>query len=423
MNAPTTDRPKAKPAFERLGECLYWKGEKIVARVRVNGKLTWRSTETDEPAKARQWLKKWREQEWQLRNGIQPKGVVLQRSRITIGELIDDYIKAGFPTRKMRKKTQATVTNEQACLRVVRTYFGDLAASGIALGDCDKFRDWRLSGGYFTGNREREGMKRFARLKNGNRSADLELTILSNVLNLAVRRGTLDRNPIAGRSRYTHAADIRHCREVAPNPEALQQIAHWLRVRDEHSTADFVCFLAYSGLRIGEAISLDWEAVDWKENLIHVHREKRGIMPWVPLLPEMAALLRDMQKRVTCHLMFPSPLEPDTPRNDSAVRRRITAACKSLGLAHVTPHGLRSYFVTQARQSGLSDAEIAMLIGDKSGPAIIATTYGDVRPDHLLQQAQRIRLTVQTGNEESSIKSSNTSPNVSASSSESIIIS
>ena len=37
---------------------------------------------------------------------------------------------------------------------------------------------------------------------------------------------------------------------------------------------------------------------------------------------------------------------------------------------------------------------LAMLIGDKSGPAIIAHTYGDVRPDHLLAQAQRIRLTV-----------------------------
>jgi hypothetical protein len=57
---------------------------------------------------------------------------------------------------------------------------------------------------------------------------------------------------------------------------------------------------------------------------------------------------------------------------------------------------LRSYFVTQGRQSGLSDAEIAMLIGDKTGPAIIALTYGDVRPDHVLKQAQRIRLTVQS---------------------------
>ena len=47
-------------------------------------------------------------------------------------------------------------------------------------------------------------------------------------------------------------------------------------------------------------------------------------------------------------------------------------------------------------ESGLSDADIAMLIGDKTGPAIIAHTYGDVRPEHLFKQAQRIRLTVQT---------------------------
>ena len=85
----------------------------------------------------------------------------------------------------------------------------------------------------------------------------------------------------------------------------------------------------------------------------------------------------------------------------------------------MTPHGLRPYFVTRARESGLSDAEIAMLIGDKTGPAIIAHTYGDVRPDHLLKQAQRIRLTasqpVNTAGEASSIKSSATSPDVAAS--------
>jgi len=57
--------------------------------------------------------------------------------------------------------------------------------------------------------------------------------------------------------------------------------------------------------------------------------------------------------------------------------RRLGQACMKLGLPHVTPHGLRSYFVTQARQSGLTDAEIAQLIGDKTGPALIAQVYGD----------------------------------------------
>ena len=155
-----------------------------------------------------------------------------------------------------------------------------------------------------------------------------------------------------------------------------------------------MCFLAFSGLRIGEALPLTWCAVNRSEKLLHVQREKKGIVPFVPILPEMEALLKDMKQRATGNLLFPSLFDPGKPRDVSAVRHRIAAACRKLEIGYVTPHGLRSYFVTQARQSGLTDAEIASLIGDKTGPSIIAAVYGDVRPDHLLAQAQRIRLTV-----------------------------
>src|SRR5690349_10056320 len=73
-----------KPTFERLGECLYRKGTTIYARVRVNGKLTWKSTETNEPAKARKWLAKWRNEEWMVKNGFELQGVALHRQRVTV---------------------------------------------------------------------------------------------------------------------------------------------------------------------------------------------------------------------------------------------------------------------------------------------------------------------------------------------------
>jgi len=383
-------------SFERLGECLYWKGGSIVAHIRVNGKRTWRSTGTDNPAEARAWLKKWKSEEWMERHGIEAKGVVLHRQRVTVGELMDAYINAGMPTRKMRSKRPATIKNELACLKPLRMYFENKQAAAVTLADCDGYRDWRLSGGFFADCDADEQRKKMARMKRGTRSVDLELTILANVFHLAVRRGVLKSNPLAGRGHFSTAEDIRHCREVAPTPESLKQIERWLRTRNEHGAADLVCFLAYSGLRIGEALPLEWEAVSWGEKVLHVTREKRGITPWVPILPEMETLLRDMRKRSASYLLFPSPFDPKAPRDASAVRHRLTAACRSLETGHVTPHGLRSFFVTQARESGLSDAEIAMLIGDKTGPAIIAHTYGDVRPDHLLKQAQRIRLTVQT---------------------------
>jgi integrase len=388
---------RAKLTFERLGESLYRKGGVgvIYARVRVNGKLTWRSTGTETPADARKWLAKWHKDDWLLKNGIEVKGVLLQRQRVTVQEIVDAYLKAGCPTRTMHSKSAYTVRNEKYCLRPVLAYFGAVPAASLTLGDCDKYLDWRTSGEYVASFTVR-GKLQTMQTRGGKRAVDLELTVLSNVFNLAVRRNVLTTNPLSGRGRYSLASEIRHCREVAPTPEGLKQIESYLRSRSEQAIADLVCFLAYSGLRIGEALPLTWGAVNWGEQILHVKREKRGITPWVPILNEMATLLKEMKQRATGDLLFPSPFDSSKPRDASAIRHRITAACKKLDLGHVTLHGLRSYFVTQARQSGLTDAEIAALIGDKTGPAIIATTYGDLRPDHLLTQAQRIRLTVQT---------------------------
>ena len=351
-----------------------------------------------------------------LASGIEPKGVVLHRARVTVGELMDAYIADGMRSRRGQMKRPKTTSNELAALKPLRMHLGARQAATVTLADADGYRDWRTSGGYFAGAGAAKLKQK--RMRAGTRSVDLELTILANVFHLAVRRGLLKSNPMAGRGRYSVAEDIRHCREVAPSPAGLKQIEHWLRLRNEHGVADVVCFLAYSGVRIGEALPLEWEAVDWGQKVLNVKREKRGITPWVPILPEMEALLRAMQKRATSHLLFPSPFDPNKLRDASAIRHRLTAACRALGLRHATPHGMRSYFVTQARESGLSDAEIAMLIGDRTGAMIIAQTYGDVRPDHLLKQAQRIRLTVQTpldgATEPSSIESSNTLPNVAA---------
>lgn len=380
-----------KTAFERIGECLYRKGDAIYARVRVKGKLTWRSTGTNEPRDARQWLQKWRKDAWCLENGIEPKGVVLQRQRVTVAEIIEIYTEAGCPTSKMGTKAAYTVKNELAFLKPVRAYFGETQAASLTLADCDKYLAWRTSGGYVAKFTVR-GRPQTKVTKGGKRAVDLELVVLGNALGLAVRRAIISANPLVGRGRYTCASEVRHCREVAPTPEGLAKIVAWLRARKEQDVADFTSFLAFSGLRIGEGLPMEWEMVDWLKEILHVKREKRGIFPWVPILHEMKELLRDMQGRAVSYLLFPSPFDPKKTRDASAIRHRLKAACKALGLPHVTPHGLRSYFVTRAREGGLSDADIAMLIGDKTGPAIIAQTYGDVRPEHLMNQAQRIKL-------------------------------
>jgi len=393
---PKNAEAKDTRRFERIGDNLYRRNDKIYARVFVDGKRTFRCTDTDDPVVARKVLKKVRDDEVLKRHGIEPKIVALARNRLTVGKVLDTYVAAGCPTKKMLPKSPATVRNELKNLNMLRAYFAERPAVTLTVADCDKYRDWRNAGGYVVECTLKDGRTVSRRTKGGDRGVDLELTTLGNALWLAVRRGQLKSNPLAGRTRYGVAFQVRHCREVAPTPQGLTRIEQWLRMKEEHEVADLICFLAFTGLRIGEAIPLEWENVDMRANLLHVKREKRGIMPWVPILPDLEGLLLDMRKRARSYLLFPSPFDPGVSRDKARINRWLKRVTKELGLPLVTPHGLRSYFVTQARQSGLTDAEIAQLIGDKTGPAIIAHTYGDVRPDHLLKQAQRIQLRATT---------------------------
>ncbi|MGH7968238.1 MAG: tyrosine-type recombinase/integrase, partial [Limisphaerales bacterium] len=308
---------------------------------------------------ARKWREKWDDDQSIEGRGIEPSGDTLRQSRVTIDELIDDYLEAGCPIirkQSLKPKSQRTIQNEKYCLRPVREFFGRMLVARLALSDCDRYYDWRASGGYVPTFQVRSKQVT-KRTRGGNRAADLELTALSNALALAARRGRIKTNPIRERAAYADKSRIRHWREMAPTSSELVRIADWMEKTGHQQPADLTQYLAYSGARIGEALKARWRAVNLAENLIHVRRSKKSLIPWVPILPEMQKLLAKMKERATNDLMFPSALNPNTALDPSAFRRLLGKACKKLGIRHVTPHGLRSFFVTQARQSGLTDAE------------------------------------------------------------------
>jgi len=69
----------------------------------------------------------------------------------------------------------------------------------------------------------------------------------------------LKANPLAGRGRYVGAGDVRHCREIAPNPKVLTQLEEFFRENGEDDIiADCILFITYTGLRISEALARRW---------------------------------------------------------------------------------------------------------------------------------------------------------------------
>jgi integrase len=390
--------PIAMNTWIYVSECLYRKceGGTIYFRVRQNGNRRLRSTKTNDPVRAKKVLKRWRDEQWAKSYGAVLPGPQVQERMLTMKQMIADYISAGYPTKKMRKKAPSTVIRETYFLKPLLEWWGEKNPSAVDLADCDSYREWRNSGGFVSSYKLR-GHPKKRNTVGGDRAVDMELDCLSNVFHLARRRGKIKHHPLMGRGKYTSASDVRHCREVAPDPKGLTKLDGYFCGRDEHDIADCTLFMAYSGLRIGEALARHWTEVNDAEGIIDAKRQKRGIFPWVIITPELAELLARMRQRrlasgVESELLFPSPFDPAVPRDQSAIRSRIKTACQKLGIRHVTPHGLRSFYVTSARESGLTDAEIAMLIGDKTGPSLIASTYGDVRPEHLVRQAQRIRF-------------------------------
>jgi len=404
------------PGFATKGN-----GTRIFVRVMRNGKWTWLSTHTDDLELAKLWKQKYDRKAWLLKEGFVEKEAAVEdqatrqkpennqngktqntkpnnSSSLTVDDILDNYVGAGHPTvrkRRLKPKAPRSIKNETDCLRPLREYFRSKLASGTTLGDCDEYRAWRNGGGYLAKFMLR-GHAVEKKTKGGDRSVDLELIVLSNAFELAVRQGKLETNPIRDRGRYADEANIRHCREVAPTPKGLALIVAWLISKGFPQDANLTNYLAFTGERLGEALSSRWAQVQWADEIINVKRLKRGVFPFVLLLPELAALLRRMKRKAKSDLLFPSPFNPATPRDASSFRRRLAQAARACGLSHVTPQGLRSYFVTQARQSGLTDAEIAQLIGDKTGPSLISEVYGDVRPDHLLAVARNIKLTART---------------------------
>ena len=377
-----------KTTPQRIGPSLYRRGGVISARIRINGVRTFRSTGTNDEATARKVLKTWRDEQVLLSHGIEPPSHALARKKLTVGDIVNDYVEAGYPDRKMRKKAPTTILTEKKALIRVCAFFGSTIAESITLKQLDDYRRWRSNGGY-----QWVVAGKIHKSRAGDAPVDIELQSLGNAFAFAVRSEKLKANPLAGRTRYHSGKNTHHCREFAPKADELEAIAKHMRQHRFEAEANLTLFLAFSGLRISEALGLTWAAIDRKQGIINVKRSKNGINPWVPILPEMESLLDRMQKMNDKNsLLFPSVLDPAKPLVYQTFLFRLRVTSSKLNFRRVRPHGLRSFFVTQCREAGLTDADIASLIGDRSGPAIISTTYGDVRSEHLQNQARRIRL-------------------------------
>jgi len=196
-------------------------------------------------------------------------------------------------------------------------------------------------------------------------------------LNWALRRGSIDRNPVDA------VAPARRDERLREFPRPLEMLR---LVRAAPTPWDAGCWtlLALTGLRLGAFCALTPEA--WERGALRVppgKRRREWLMPYEDGCPLRDGRLRTLGRRVWGER---APL-PD------AVRDRLARTSAEVG-ARYTPHALRHAFASWLSLAGESYQDIAAW-GHWASTREVERTYAHLRPrGRARQSSNRRRLRV-----------------------------
>jgi integrase len=217
------------------------------------------------------------------------------------------------------------------------------------------------------------------------------VAVLRHVLNVAVETGVIYSNPAA----VVKRAAVRGKQIALPTIDKFNALIDEMRAgrsRDSRNCADFALGLAVTGMRKSEANALEWRDIDFEAGEVVVRGDaETGTKNWelrrVPLIPDARALFERMRaERAT------EALEAKV----FAVResqKALDRACKKVGTDRITHHDLRHLFATRCIESGVDIPTVSRWLGHKDGGALAMKTYGHLRREHSIAQAQRVTFT------------------------------
>lgn len=180
--------------------------------------------------------------------------------------------------------------------------------------------------------------------------------LLRAALRQAVRDGVISEDPVAG-ARVKTSYPERHSTWTEDElARVAAELPPW--------AGRFVRFLRWTGLRVSDALALEWEAIDGER--IRIVQQKTRSLLAVPLAPEAAAILMEIQpdRGKRTGLVFPG-INGQVRRYDRIIRT-IRAGMKRAGVEGRTIHDLRRTFATGILNRGWPLEIVAALLGQAS---------------------------------------------------------
>ena len=214
------------------------------------------------------------------------------------------------------------------------------------------------------------------------------LSHLRRIFEVAIENGVLHTNPALGLKRKP----VRSKQLELPTRVQFAAFIAEMRAghgRDSQNCADFAQGLAFTGCRISEAAQIVWRNLDFTTGEILVKGDpeeatKNGEIRRVPMIPGARELFEHMRQG---RLGEPSSVKVFAVR---MCQKAMNRAAKKIGMARITHHDLRHFFATVCIESGVDIPTVSRWLGHKDGGALAMRTYGHLRREHSVAQAQKV---------------------------------
>jgi integrase len=352
------------------------------SRLRVAGKLIRRSLKTDVLSVAKLRLQDLEKAE----RAKAEKGGAAVRGRMRVGDALATFREHGFRPVKPRNRKDATPL-KPAAIR----YYEQRAAALL--------QSWpELAGLEIRRVTDQDCQAWAARVRQSMSASAFNHTLglLRQVFEVGIVGGVLYHNPASGLMREREEPK----RLELPSTENFNALVASVEKGGNgfsRPAADLIRFLAFTGLRLGEAAHVTWADVNFEKGQIvargdpetGLKNRRPGEIRVVPLIPEARALLERLRSER-------GEVAPET--RVMAVRecqKSIDNACKRLGIARITHHDLRHLFATRCIEAGVDVPTVSRWLGHKDGGALAMRVYGHLRDQHSAAMAQRVSFAVE----------------------------
>lgn len=172
--------------------------------------------------------------------------------------------------------------------------------------------------------------------------------------------------------------------EELPGLEVLESLLASMRREKGRGkgAADIVEFLAWSGVRIGELVEIEWTDIDgeWLTVTGGEGGTKNHEIRRVPINSKLAALISRLRYPNAEGRIF----------SGSTPRKALNLACDRIGIPRLRIHDLRHWFATHAIEKGVDIPTVAKWLGHKDGGALAMRVYGHLRDEHSLSAAKKL---------------------------------